>query len=79
MVYLQRAIAEIPMSSNGVTGCLKLPIAAASPCPNCMLPIHMLIWLGVFCLWLYLMWKAYQGEMVVLPIIGPLAKQQAGL
>ena len=44
-----------------------------------MVPIHLLIWLGGFLIYLYLMWKAYQGEMVVLPVIGPLAKQQAGL
>ncbi len=33
--------------------------------------------LAVFVLWLYLMWKAYQGQKVVLPIIGPLAEKQA--
>lgn len=33
---------------------------------------------GVFLLWLFLMWKAYNGEKLVLPIIGPLAEQQAG-
>jgi uncharacterized membrane protein len=25
-----------------------------------------------------MMWKSYQGETVVLPIIGPLAERQAG-
>ncbi|SPF43986.1 conserved membrane hypothetical protein [Candidatus Sulfopaludibacter sp. SbA4] len=33
--------------------------------------------LGCFLLWLYLMFSAYQGKMVVLPIIGPFAQQQA--
>lgn len=33
--------------------------------------------LAVFVLWLYLMWKAYQGQKVVLPVIGPLAEKQA--
>lgn len=28
--------------------------------------------------WLFLMWKAYQGEKIVLPVVGPLAEQQAG-
>ena len=28
--------------------------------------------------WLFLMWKAYQGEKFVLPVVGPLAEQQAG-
>ena len=28
--------------------------------------------------WLFLMWKAYQGEKFVLPVVGPIAEQQAG-
>ena len=36
-----------------------------------------LIWLGFFVLWLYLMYSAYQNKKVVLPIVGPLAEQQA--
>ncbi len=28
--------------------------------------------------WLFLMWKAYQGENLILPIVGPIAQQQAG-
>ena len=36
-------------------------------------PVHLLIWLGGFCIWLYLMYTAYQGKMVQLPVIGPLA------
>lgn len=39
--------------------------------------IFPLFGLGVFCLWLYLMFAAYQGKTVVLPIIGPLAQKQA--
>jgi uncharacterized membrane protein len=35
------------------------------------------IWLGFFVLWLYLMFSAYQGKKVVLPIVGPIAEQQA--
>jgi uncharacterized membrane protein len=37
-----------------------------------------LIWLAFLGLWLYMMFSAYQGKKVVLPIIGPLAEQQAG-
>jgi uncharacterized membrane protein len=37
-----------------------------------------LIWLGFFVLFLLLMIKAYQNQKLVLPIIGPLAEQQAG-
>jgi uncharacterized membrane protein len=36
-----------------------------------------LIWLAFFLLWLYMMFSTYQGKTVVLPIIGPLAQQQA--
>jgi uncharacterized membrane protein len=43
------------------------------------MPVHLLIWLGGFCLWLYLMYSAYQGKMVKLPVIGPLAAKQAGV
>jgi uncharacterized membrane protein len=31
-----------------------------------------------FLAWLFLMWKAYQGQKVVLPVVGPMAEQQAG-
>lgn len=41
-------------------------------------PVHLLIWLGGFCIWLYMMYSAYQGKMVQLPVIGPLAAKQAG-
>lgn len=37
-----------------------------------------LIWICGFLLWLFLMWKAYQGENVELPLVGPLARKQAG-
>ena len=29
--------------------------------------LHALVSLGFFLVWLYMMWKSYQGEMVVLP------------
>ena len=35
-----------------------------------------LVGLGFFILWLYMIFSAYQGKTVVLPIIGPLAQQQ---
>jgi uncharacterized membrane protein len=34
-------------------------------------------WLGAVVLWVYLMYKAYNRERVVLPVIGPLAEKQA--
>ena len=36
-----------------------------------------LIGLGGFILWLFLIISAYQGKKIVLPIIGPIAEQQA--
>ncbi len=40
--------------------------------------LHLLVSLGFFMVWLYMMWKSYHGEKVMLPIIGPLAERQAG-
>jgi uncharacterized membrane protein len=39
--------------------------------------LSMLLSLGGLLLWLYLMWKTYQNQKVVLPVVGPLAEQQA--
>jgi uncharacterized membrane protein len=39
--------------------------------------IFPLIGLGFFGLWLYMLISAYQGKTVVLPVIGPIAQQQA--
>jgi len=36
-----------------------------------------LIWLGFFVLWIVMIIKAYQGQKLVLPVIGPLAEKQA--
>jgi len=43
-----------------------------------MSSLHLLVSFGFFMVWLYMMWKSYQGETVMLPIIGPLAERQAG-
>jgi len=36
-----------------------------------------LIWLAFFGLWLYMMFSAYQGKTVMLPVIGQIAQKQA--
>jgi uncharacterized membrane protein len=36
-----------------------------------------LLGLGIFLFWLFLMWKAYNGDTFVIPVIGPLAQQQS--
>jgi uncharacterized membrane protein len=37
-----------------------------------------LLSLAFFVLWIYLLVMAYQGKKIVLPVIGPIAQQQAG-
>jgi uncharacterized membrane protein len=39
--------------------------------------LHLVLNLGFFAVWLFMMWKAYNNERVVLPVIGPLAEKQA--
>jgi len=41
--------------------------------------LYLVLGLGGFILWIYLMFKTYNGEKVVLPVIGPLAEKQAGV
>lgn len=40
-------------------------------------PLHMLVWLGSFIIWIILLIKANQGQMYKLPVIGDLAEKQA--
>ncbi|MDZ7638264.1 MAG: hypothetical protein U5J83_08450 [Bryobacterales bacterium] len=42
-----------------------------------VLLLSLVLWVGVFGVWVYLMYKAYNNERVVLPLIGPLAEKQA--
>jgi uncharacterized membrane protein len=43
-----------------------------------LIPLHLLIGLGGFALWIILLLKANQGQMFKLPIIGDMAEKQAG-
>jgi uncharacterized membrane protein len=43
------------------------------------LPINLLLMVGGFCVWAWLMYSASQGKAVRLPVIGSLAARQAGL
>lgn len=43
------------------------------------IPIDLLLMLGGFGLWAFLMYSAYKGRTLKLPIIGQLAAKQAGL
>ena len=40
--------------------------------------LHLLVSLGFFLVWLYMLWNTYQGGNAHLPIIGQLAENQAG-
>ncbi len=42
-------------------------------------PIDLLLMVGGFALWAYLMYSAYQGKTTQLPVIGALAAKQAGI
>jgi uncharacterized membrane protein len=43
-----------------------------------ILPIlHLLLGLGIFIVWLILVFKAYNGEQFMLPVIGGMAQKQA--
>jgi uncharacterized membrane protein len=43
------------------------------------MPVDLVLMLGGFCLWAYLMYAAYQSKKFRLPVIGALAEKQAGL
>ena len=43
------------------------------------LPVNLLLMVGGFCLWGFLMYSASQGKTFKLPIIGAIAAKQAGL
>ncbi len=43
-----------------------------------MFPLTLLIQLGIFIYWIFLMYKAYKNERHMIPFIGELAAKQAG-
>ena len=40
--------------------------------------LSLVLWFGGVLIWLLLMWKAYQGQSFSLPVIGNIARKQAG-
>lgn len=42
-----------------------------------LFPLHLLIGLGAFAIWIILLLKANQGQMFKLPVIGDMAEKQA--
>lgn len=43
------------------------------------LVLHFCLWIGGLIVWLYIMFKTYNGQKVVLPVVGPMAERQAGV
>jgi uncharacterized membrane protein len=44
-----------------------------------LIPVWLVLGLGIFATWIFLMFKAYNNQIFKLPIIGELAAKQAGL
>jgi uncharacterized membrane protein len=42
-----------------------------------LIPVSLLVSLGGFVLWIFLIISSFQGKKIVLPVIGPMAQQQA--
>ena len=59
----------------GIVGLVMFSIPFVGP--MLMIVLHLAAGLGLFILWLMLMYKAYNRERWVLPVIGPLAEKQA--
>ena len=41
--------------------------------------LYFAISIGALIIWLYMMFKTYNGEKIVLPVVGPMAEKQAGV
>ena len=54
-------------------------VSALSVMSLLLLPVYMAISLGGFLLWLFLMWRAYQGNPFNIPVLSGIARQQAGV
>jgi len=59
---------------------VTLPLNAI-PILGAMLSVllHFALWVGGVIVWIYMMYKTYNGEKVVLPLVGPMAEKQAGV
>ena len=58
------------------------PIPVGMILPFGLIPLlsvfSLLLWGGGVSLWLFLMWRAYQGRTISLPVAGGIARSQAG-
>ena len=53
--------------------------AVAGPLALLLLPLNFVIWIGCIVLSIFMMIKAYGGNMTKLPIVGAIAAKQAGV
>jgi uncharacterized membrane protein len=61
----------------GIVGGILSSVFA--PLALIMIPVWFVCWIGCFVLAIYMMIKAFKGEMTKLPIVGDLAAKQAGV
>jgi uncharacterized membrane protein len=53
--------------------------AVAGPLALLLLPLNFVIWIGCIVLSIFMMIKAYGGQMTKLPVVGNIAAKQAGV
>jgi len=74
-IFLSVAVAVL---DAGISIVSQMLLAVSVSLGALMGLLHAVVNLGSFALVVYMMWKSYQGEMVVLPVIGELAERQVG-
>jgi uncharacterized membrane protein len=72
-IFLSVAVAVLHIAISILAAILGVVSFSMSAMINVM---HAVVSLGFFLVWLYMMLKSYQGETVVLPVIGELAQRQ---
>jgi len=73
-IFLSVAVAVLRAAVRIVSQMLVTVSFALAPL---MAMLNAAVGLGVFGLFLYMMWQSYRGKKVVLPVIGELAERQA--
>jgi uncharacterized membrane protein len=58
---------------GGILGAMFAPLALL------MFPLYLIMWVGCIVLAIYMMIKAFKGEMTKLPLVGDFAAKQAGV
>ena len=53
--------------------------AVAGPLALLLIPLNFVVWIGCIVLAIFMMIKAYGGQMTRLPVVGAMAAKQAGV